>query len=191
MRSAITVLLLLFHISCRVELGLCNNEIIYIKPSPNIICPSMPCYTLMQYVTNQNSASNNVRLVLLSGTHELTNQYNMTNKNSVSITAHNLEMPSTIECNSLGRISFRSLELVRISSVLFTGCGGNKAISVLSFVLEDCSFMNGSNNNDGGPCMVHSFINHSDDHKLHICQQCSDGVFKRWRCTVHSGFRDI
>ena len=149
MRSSILLFLLLVQINHQVELGLCNQEMVYIKPSPNITCPGTPCHTLMQYVTNQISASN-VSLLLLPGNHELTTEYYVADKNSILMMAYNPGMSSMVACNKSGRMSFRSLETIRISGIFFNGCGGNKAVSVKNFILEGSNFTNGSNDNDGG-----------------------------------------
>ena len=149
MRSSILLFLLLVQINHQVELGLCNQEMIYIKPSPNIACPGTPCYTLMQYVTNQSSASN-VSLLLLPGNHQLTTKYYVADKSSILMMAYNPGVSSMVACNSSGRMSFRSLETVRISGIFFNGCGGNKAVSVKNFIFEGSNFMNGSNDDDGG-----------------------------------------
>ena len=120
-------------------------EYYYITPSPATTpCPGEPCFTLLEYTTyrSQNPSSASIVLVFLAGTHTLVNQgVGARNISTFTMLGDSTALPAlqtVITCSTrsgpvLG-FDFDNVRNVIISSLVFTGCGHEKLLSVLFYI---------------------------------------------------------
>ena len=131
--------LFLFLLSLHGSLG----QVYFIIPNKNYAnCTHQQCLTLSQFATISNNVfetNSSIELVLLSGTHRLTENITIHDYNG------NFLMHSTlgaaINCGETSKLSFINVTgYVQITDLKFVGCGGSRIESVETFVVNNSRF---------------------------------------------------
>ena len=103
----------------------------YVSPnnSANASCPSQPCATLSQYLMNMSAISlSNVKLLFLSGRHDLITDFTMQHVHNVTMVGvnHDNLTPAVIFCYSAKAIiSFHNSSSITIANLVLENCGGH------------------------------------------------------------------
>ena len=121
-----------------------DGAVIYIKPSPDAMCPAESCYTLSQFAANQSQSQLqfNTTLILLSGNHSLNSIISIADIAYLSmLTYYSSSSFSTVQCQRNASISFSNITNVTIHGLVFYGCGENTISSVDELIIQNCSFI--------------------------------------------------
>ena len=134
---------------------------IYITPSSNSSCPEQPCLILSQLANDfRNDLSSNVTLIFLPGSHNLQLELLIESIGEICMLPHpDFSQMPVILCGWLAKFTFENINLVYMSGLKFSGCGGNKAQSVGHFIIEHSIFLGQQNINGSALELVHTTAN--------------------------------
>ena len=121
----------------------------YVKPTPDTVCPTMPCLTLSLCVewANDHLFPSNTTLVFLPGDHSLESNLSIVNASKLVMLAGNstyLPKTTTIVCNGLIAFMFQNISDLQIHGLEFRNCGSVtfsaiKVRSVLQSKITNCT----------------------------------------------------
>ena len=133
--SAIKTLLLLLALLCAFHPSpLCEAAVCYVKPTEphNATCPSQPCYTMDEYVSNSTKffVSNTVFL-FLTGCHHLNYNFTVSDVHNITLRPY-IEKSDVVICSEQTQTSvmFELASNIVISDITFQGT---------SIVIKNCS----------------------------------------------------
>ena len=146
----------------------------YVKPNPDIVCPTAPCLTLSQCVewANDHLFPSNTTLVFLPGDHSLESNLAIASASRfVMIAGNSTFLPkTTIVCNGLAAFVFQTISDLQIHGLEFINCGTDalptvKIGSVLQSEITNCTIRGSVNSSvfaaDSGMIIQESRVNDS------------------------------
>lgn len=123
-----------------------NSQVYNIVASPSDPCPEDPesCITLSQFSNNVDSyLGSNTTLLFHPGTHLLDSKLSIAHVQRFLMSSlSNLTSPlsATIICEQVGNFNFYNTTEIKVHKLDFSGCGGNRVLKVMWFILEDSNF---------------------------------------------------
>ena len=115
-----------------------EEGLIYIKPLVNASCPTEPCLTLTQFVTDYcqpEFLQMNTGLIILSGHHSLYITLSVINVRQFSMLSQ-WPLSLNIKCQQNVSFSFDNIDIVTIQGLTFIGCGNSRILSVHQLTVQ-------------------------------------------------------
>ena len=118
-----------------------QTKVHYITPSPDILCPEDPCFTLSQFAADSSNYTGQISLIFLPGNHTLYRELVLSGADNFSMESLQDNEMVTIECLSQSeRFIVNETTFATIKSLYFVGCGGNTVTRVEDLIVEDTIF---------------------------------------------------
>ena len=108
--------------------------------SPHSPCPVQQCFTLQQFAATVQYTSFNttLQLTLLPGNHSLASELFISDVDTFKMLSNAKDV--WITCIDIGTFTFVSVKSVEIRNLMFLKCGENRANTVASLTIHECTF---------------------------------------------------
>ena len=127
------------------SLGLGEDMVLHILPSPNAPCLKDPCLTLTQLATNMSCLDDiSSKLVFSEGNHSIDSKFAVSNVGELVLifnSSSNSNSLANIICYQNASFNFANIHSLQVKGLVFIGCGNNMVMSVNRLIVEMSSFV--------------------------------------------------
>ena len=130
-----------------ITFGHVSGNDYYIVPYQGYPCQQVPCMTLQTYIgSNNNYINSSSKLFISEGNHSLSTGFSVSNTVEFSmLSADDTQTSPVIFCSQSSHFNLSNVTHANIEGLMFIGCGGNTAVSVEQFTIQNSSFVGDKN----------------------------------------------